>query len=321
MAVGEGIVKYTIAKTHLRDTQSDIETDRHTYVGCSDIGTIMGVNPWKSAYTLWAEKTGKLPVEDISDKPAVWWGHQEEELVAKWFTKETGIRVQRSNYRYYIKEMPYFSGHIDRLLLDRTAGLEIKTTSVRNKTAYAEGDIPDSHYWQCMGYMALTGLDTWYIATKQDQTVYISKIQRNEEDIEKLLDAVQNFWKCVTDGIPPQTDGTESTTDTLERIFTPTRPDKIYLSDDTDTVLAALAEKEAQMKVLKKEIEALKNDIKSEMGESELAESEGYIVTWKSYASERFDSKRFKEEHPDTYKRYITYTEGRRFTLKERNKK
>lgn len=314
-------MKYTLKKTHLRDTQADIETDRNTYIGCSDIGVIMGVNPWKSAYTLWCEKTGRLPVEDISDKIAVWLGHEEEDIVAKRFMLDTGYKVRRSNYRYYLEEMPYFSGHIDRLFVDGTAGLECKTTSIRNSTNYAEGDVPDSHYWQCQGYMCLTGLDKWYICTKQDTKFYTGVIYRNEEDIEKMLTAISNFWQCVQDDIPPKTDGSESTTRTLDTIYTPSIPEKTYLSDSDDIALAQLMTLKERAKHLKGEIDALENAIKEEMGECENAESEGYIVTWKSYSADRFDSKRFKAEHPDLYKDYVNTTVSRRFNVKERNSK
>ena len=58
-------------------------SDRDKYIGGSDAGTILGLNPWKSPYTLWCEKTGLLTPEDISDKEAVWWGNYDEEGVAR----------------------------------------------------------------------------------------------------------------------------------------------------------------------------------------------------------------------------------------------
>lgn len=33
---------------------------RKAYIGGSEAGAIIGMNPYKSAYTLWAEKTGRL---------------------------------------------------------------------------------------------------------------------------------------------------------------------------------------------------------------------------------------------------------------------
>ena len=311
-------MNYTLRKIHLKDTQADIETDRSTYIGCSDIGTIMGVNPWKSPYTLWAEKTGKKPVEDISDKPAVWWGNAEEDLVAKYFTKVTGHKVRRSNFRYWCEELPFLYGHIDRMLVDKSAGLEIKTTSVNNKTNYEEGDIPDSHYWQIQGYLLVTGMTRWYIATKRDNSVYIGIVERNEEDIAKLVNACQTFWNCVTEGIPPKTDGKESTTETLNQIFTPVESRRCMLSDEADVILSEIVETEAEIKRLQEKAEALKNEIKNEMENCDIAEAEGYVVTWKPYIRQTFDSKKFKEDQPGIYKLYSVGKKTRRFVIKEK---
>ena len=34
---------------------------RHSGIGGSEIGTIMGLNPWESAFALWAKRTGQIP--------------------------------------------------------------------------------------------------------------------------------------------------------------------------------------------------------------------------------------------------------------------
>ena len=39
---------------------SDWHEARAYSLGGSEIGTIMGLNPWESAYALWAKKTGKI---------------------------------------------------------------------------------------------------------------------------------------------------------------------------------------------------------------------------------------------------------------------
>ena len=59
-------------------------------IGGSDAAAIVGLNPYKSAYALWAEKSGKVEPEDISMKEAVRLGHELEPYVAKRFTEITG---------------------------------------------------------------------------------------------------------------------------------------------------------------------------------------------------------------------------------------
>ena len=158
---------YVLTKERLTNVREDIE-NRSGYIGGSDIGTIMGVNPWKSPYTLWAEKTGLVQPDDISDNDAVWFGVKEEDIIAERFTMKTGLKVRKSNYAYGCLEFPFLKGHVDRLASKGKWGLEIKTTSSWNKTKYDEGEVPESHWWQCQFYMFVTGYNLWYLATKRD---------------------------------------------------------------------------------------------------------------------------------------------------------
>ena len=42
--------------------------ERSEYIGGSDIASVMGLSRWKTPLQLWAEKTGNIPQEDLSDK-------------------------------------------------------------------------------------------------------------------------------------------------------------------------------------------------------------------------------------------------------------
>ena len=296
----------------------DVSKNRNRYIGGSDVGTIMGLNEWKSPYTLWAEKTGRIPVEDISDKEAVWWGTMSEELVAQRFCLKTGKKVRRSNFEYRCTDYSFLVGHIDRQVCGENSILECKTTSSYNKTDYDNGDVPDAHYAKVQFYLALTGAQVGYIATKRDSQFYISEVKRDPVYIDVMIQKCIDFWRCVEEDIPPQTDGSQSTTDTLDRIYTPVKEGKCYLDDDADIILQTIVEKERELKRLKTEVELLKNEIKLSLMNRESGESEGYIVTWKAYTTQRFDSKRFMEEHPGMYRSYVNVTEARRFSVKEK---
>ena len=284
--------KYTLTKEKVKDTKKDIE-NRNQYIGGSDIGTIMGVNQWKSPYTLWAEKTGLITPEDISDVEAVWWGTNLEDLVAKRFTMKTGIAVRKSNFAYGCKEYPYLRGHVDRLGAKEKVGLECKTTSSWNKCKYEEGVIPDQHYWQCMFYIFLTGIDTWYLATKRDSQFYVTKVTRDDEAIERMLDACEDFWNHVQTGEPPEVDGSESTQETLDAIYpNSVEGDTVNLDKYEDTLLALLAI-QLQEKSLKELKNKYQNEIKAVLGENSRGETGQFIVTWRANknGSRRFELK------------------------------
>lgn len=273
--------EYHLTKEKLKNVKADIE-NRRDYIGGSDIGTIMGVNPWKSPYTLWAEKTGLIEPEDISDIEAVWWGTHLEDLVAERFTMKTGIKTRKSNFAYGCEEYPYLRGHVDRVSVRGKKGLECKTTSSWNKTKYEDGEVPEAHWWQCMFYLFLTGYNTWYLATKRDSQFFVTEIKRDEEAIERMLDACEEFWSHVESGEPVEIDGSQSTTDTLNEMYPENVSNDSVDLTDAEEYLDALEALNDQQKNLKTLSDQYKNHIKAILGEAERGETSRYIVTWKT---------------------------------------
>ena len=96
----------------------------------------LGLNPWKSKYRLWCEKTGKIS-DEVPDNDAMMTGRDLEQYVAERFERETGKKVRRDNYKYTLEEYPFMVGHIDRSVIGENAILECKT-------ANSEGDLPGS---------------------------------------------------------------------------------------------------------------------------------------------------------------------------------
>lgn len=68
-------------------TDEQWHAERRKSIGGSDAGTILGLNKYSSPYALWAEKTGRVTPEDISDREAVRLGHDLEDYVAKRFQR------------------------------------------------------------------------------------------------------------------------------------------------------------------------------------------------------------------------------------------
>lgn len=264
----------------------DPSANRNLFIGGSDIGAIMGVNPWKSAYTLWAEKSGRIEPEDISNKEAVWWGTNMEDLVAKRFAMKyeeaTGekIKLYKPMVSFSTKEYPYLVGHVDRLFRGKKIGLECKTTSARNKTNYAEGEIPPMHYCQCQFYMVMTGYEEWYLATKRDSEFYVTKIDRNDEFIEDMLNTAEQFWRMVQEGIEPDIDDSESTADTINQMYPESIQAVMDLSDYRQTVESRITV-QRQIRSLESIKRQCDSVIKSAMGDCESAVCDEYKISWK----------------------------------------
>lgn len=262
----------------------DPSADRDKFIGGSDIGAILGLNPWKSAYTLWAEKSGRIEVEDISDKEAVWWGTNMEELVAKRFCMKTGKKVKKTTYEFSCKEYPFLVAHVDRLGVGEKFVLECKTTSARNRMNYNAGEVPPMHYAQVQFYLMLTGYTEGYLATKRDSDFYITKIDRNDEFIEEMLESAIAFWQMVQDGTEPDIDDSESTERTINQMYPESIQAVMDLSDYRQTV-----ESRVQIAYQIRSLESIKRQcdsvIKSAMEDCESAVCDEYKISWKTNKS------------------------------------
>lgn len=258
----------------------DPSANRTEFIGGSDIGTILGLNPWKSAYTLWAEKSGRIEAEDISDIEAVWWGTNMEELVAKRFTMKTGKKVKKTTYEFSCKEYPFLVAHVDRLGVGEKFVLECKTTSSRNRTNYNEGEIPPYHYAQVQFYLMLTGYKVGYLATKRDSDFYVTKIDRNEEFIEEIKESAIAFWQMVQDGIEPDIDDSESTADTINQMYPESIQAVMDLSDYRQTIESriAVATQIRSLESIKRQCDSV---LKSVMQDCESAVCDEYKISWK----------------------------------------
>lgn len=315
--------KLTVIRKKVSSLTDDIRKSRHEFIGGSDAGAVLGLSPWKSAYTLWAEKTGRISGEK-EDNDAMRCGRDLENYVASRFMEATGKRLRKDNKRYSLAEYPYMVGHVDRMIIGEKAGLECKTANSYQNKEYSAGIYPDQYYAQCQHYMAVTGMDRWYLAVLCFPHFYWFEIQRDEVEIQALIEAEQEFWKCVQDDIPPAVDGSDSTTETLMKMYTDGK------SDDENFVMIRASEVsdlsqyfaiKAQIKELEGIAAQAENELKAALGEAERGFLDDYVITWPTVTSKRLDTKALKTDHPEIYEKYLKVNTSRRFSIKKMKRK
>lgn len=305
----------------------DPAADRDKFIGGSDAGTILGLNPYKSAYTLFLEKTGQLKPEDLSGKLSVWFGSEEEEIVAKRFCLETGKKVRRSLISYGIEEYPFLRGHVDRLIVGENEGLECKTTGSWNRTNFCNGDVPPAHYAQCQFYMLVTGKQGWWYAVKRDNyEFFYMRIERDNEYISEMLDQLIEFWHRVEEKRWPSSeiDGSDSTSESISKMY-PHGDDEetVMLSSDDDDLMKTRAQLKQQIDELKLQAYTIDNQIKDALKDAERAESEHFKVSWvNTHPKPKFNAEALKNANPSEYEKYLEEgTPGRVFRITEKKLK
>ena len=302
----------------------DVTKDRDTFIGGSDVGTILGVNKFKSAYELYLEKTGQIEPKNLDDKLQVKLGHKMEQVVAELYEEQENCKVKKSNRSYRCKEYPFLVGHIDRKVFKKKKGLEIKTTSSFNKTDYEDGEVPPTHYYQCMFYMMLTGLRDWDLCTLRDnRELFVTHIKWNSQIAEDMLDRILSFWECVEKKEWNQEiDGTDGTTNAIERLYPESKENTLALiNNETITTVEEYNEAKKAIADLQEIVNAFENEVKTVMQNSEQAIVDNrYKVVWKTTTrSGGYDVKKYLSDHPNSelvkYKKEDT--QYRRFSIKE----
>lgn len=293
---------------------------RHKYIGGSDASAVVGMNPYKSRYTLWAEKTDKIPQFEGNITTKV--GAYLEQLVADMFEEETEKKVRKKNRTMVNDNYPFACANVDRLVVGEKALLEIKTTNSipLMKTLRNSDEFPEAYYAQVVHYLAVTGLDKAYLAVLINCREFkVYELERDQAEIDALMEAEKEFWKLVETDTPPAADGDASTSETLTTLYPESNGETVNLFG-FDNDLKQYTDLQAQIKALTTLKDEMANKVKEYMKEASRAESDKFKVSWTSSVRRTFDAKRFASDHPDiNLEDYYKETSSRIFKVTERN--
>ena len=291
--------------------------ERRGGIGGSDAAAVVGLNPYKTPYMVWADKTDRLP--EPEDNEAMRQGRDLEEYVARRFTAATGKKVRCLNGIIRNPEYPFALANIDRKIVGENAGLECKTTSVLNLRRYKNDEFPSEYYTQCVHYMAVTGYDKWYLAVLVLNTEFkVFEIERDEDEIAALMDAERDFWdRYVLTDTPPPADGFDGTTEAIRAIYADSYGGTVELFG-RDSLIRNYYDQKAVRDAADRKMEAVKQTLMSDLGEAETGYCGPYKVTWKAQSRRSFNAGRFAADNPEIdLGGYYDITTFRKFGIKE----
>lgn len=309
-------------KIKLPETREAWLKQRKKGLGGSDAGTVLGVDQYKSPYTLWAEKSGLLEPEDVQSE-AAWLGTKLEDIVAKRFTEETGKEVHRLGYSYKSADKPWMLANIDRKVNGENAALECKTANLFTESDYKKDIIPPKYYAQCLHYMYVMDFDRMYLAVAVLQRgFFIYTIEREDPvvqaDMEALIEAEEEFWECVKGGVAPEIDGSASTSDTLNRM---------NMKGGDLTFLDELIDQRDQLKAeadaIGEQIGQVENKIKEEMNVHgyDFGFTSQCSARWKEQEKTTIDTKKLKAEYPEIAEKCSRVSTSRPLMIRRKKSK
>lgn len=315
---------------------------RRKGLGGSDAAAVLNISPFRTARDLYYDKLGIVTADDQANWVALEVGNLLEPLVARIFAEKTGLKIYQRKCMFQHPRYPWMLSDLDYLVEmpdGGTAILEIKTTNYNAKDKWwynGEEIVPVYYETQGRHYMAVMNLDRVYYCClygNNENEAIIRRIDRDMDYEMELIALEQDFWENhVLAKLPPpycEDDG-DLILESLRRTLGPADTDAPPIafnkmqSARVTRFLELREEKsvhDASAKLIEDEMKRLKALIVADMGKSCSAVTEdGDTITWKPYhkpAISKENLVRLKEAHPDIYAEYVTFSESRRFNIKQ----
>ena len=286
-------------------------------IGGSDVSVIAGINPYKSAYQLWLEKTGQIePAE--SENEYTHFGTVLEPVIRREFMERTGLKVRQKHMLLQSEEHPFMLANLDGVVKvnGEMCIFEAKTASAYKLDEWQSG-IPPEYMLQVQHYMAVTDTKKAYIAALIGGNHFLYKlIERDNEIISKIIAMEKCFWKVnVLGGIAPDIDGTRATTEYFNSKYNVSNGLAVKLPEELISECEEYSRLSNEIDRLTSAKDAVCNRIKNVLKENETGFAGKYKISWKQVISSKFNTTKFKADNPELYSKYLTSSQYRRFSL------
>ena len=298
-------------------TQEQLK-ERLKYIGASDAAAVLGLSRWTTPIEVWAEKTEQVPVEDKSGILAIEVGVELEDLVAKLFTKRTGLKVRRANETRYHKTHPFLAANLDRLIEGTDEILECKTASGWKAKEWQGEDIPQEYVIQVLFQLAVTGKKRGHIACLigGNAEFRYKVVERDEVAIKQIVEKCAAFWKNFVEPKVMPTTITKDDQDILQQLFPMgAEEEPVQLPDQAAALLDMVEGYEADLKALEGQIDQTKNEIRAMLQDRQVGIVGSWKVTWKDVVSRRIQTDKMKQEAPELYAAWSAVSKSRQLRI------
>ena len=194
---------------------SDWHEARAYSLGGSEIGTIMGLNPWESAYALWAKKTGKIENPPLTNWAVRFGQAFEQPILELWQQEHPEYEVFLTG-TYQDCEHDFLHANPDALARHRETGewlvVEVKTA----RTSFEA--LPANYEAQVRHYMMVMKIDRSVVVAVAGMTWQEFWVERDEFTEQVQLDNAKRFLSHIVNDTKPDYDGAESTYEVIRKL-------------------------------------------------------------------------------------------------------
>lgn len=295
-------------------------------IGGSDISAIAGVNPFKSAIDVFLEKTGRLVTQE---NHKMRWGKILEDPVAKEYAKREGVSVQRINAMLQHPEHKFALVNLDRLIVKNghdltedspvhrllkehgNGSLEVKTTGWAK--AWEGNTIPDFNYTQLQWQLGITSLvwGQFAVLISGQELIAPQVCEFNRKVFHNLLLIADRFWtQNVQKDRAPEPDQNPATLKSMKLLYPEVNEKTVSLPETLNEAIMRRATLDAAIKGAQSQKAAIDAKVLGALEDAKYGLTTRYKVTRVLRSAPRFDTKSFKEKHPELHAKFTKASES-----------
>lgn len=241
-------------------------------IGGSEIGTIVGLNPWESAYTLWHKKKGLIE-DSVTQNWSIRFGNAFESPILQMFAEEHPELEIIETGTWQSNEHEWMHANPDALgwNAEKQEWVVIEIKTARSSWA----SLPPAYYAQVQWYMSVLGIKTAYVAAVAGWTWTEEFVEYDGFVASTYKAAAYRFWEYLQTDVKPDWDGSNSTYETVRALHPQISDESVELPAELYHLLYFSNEEYA---VAQKEYNLAKSRVLDAMGKSKYATVDDVVV-------------------------------------------
>lgn len=249
----------------------------------TDVGAILGVSPFSSAYKIWAIKTGQI-TDNIKQNQAMRLGQLLEPALLQLFKEEHPEMQVYEVGTYAHEDYPFMIANPDGLAVE---GDKLWIVEIKTSRKYWE-EIPRHYIAQVLHYADVFSADGIKMVSYAGGNYQEWTIDFTDFELDFQREAVKEFWEeNIQAGVEPSWDGSQATYEVIRELARPGDPE---VSVDLGYLGVQLANANQEAQRAEQELRQLKSAALAQMGDAKfgMVEQEGkdYLVATKRQRGE-----------------------------------
>jgi putative phage-type endonuclease len=255
---------------------------RATGIGASEVASVVGLNPWRSAHDVWLLKRGLV---DESGNVKTRMGTRVETCVLEEYIAETGAEIANfGTVRHTSND--WMLATPDACVFGAPRLVEVKCVGWRSAFHWGteEDAIPDYYRPQCQWQMTVTGATEVHVAAwigGSDFRIYT--VRHNEALEAALVEACRAFWfENVLAGEPPPVDGSEGARRMLAELYPRNTKPLVKATSEHERLADLLARARVAYDEAELAKKAAENALIKAIGDADGITSDAWKATYKA---------------------------------------